>query len=399
MKGGFLQKLYARKGGIKLGIGRVAAAFPKILNKKIPAYHVAGTNGKGTVVYALSHILEKNGFKTGRFISPHLVEFNERIAIDGIDITDDEVASLYNYLEKNLDDFDDLSFFEITFLMAWKHFENNNCDRVVIEVGLGGRIDATNVIDWKKTDIITSIGLDHMHILGSTLEEIATEKMGIIKKGDTVLLGGDKNNVFFNWLKDESQKRAAREVFFLSGNEYYNETKHLDLSKVQKNNIRLACKAVEKTEEKVVFPSFKELLLPGRFQKVDKNIFIDIAHNKPAIEALVERIGETEKNNVNFIYGSMKDKDISSVLDILADVADKIFVVSVDEENRGAKVEDVVQKSSAKMKEKLLFCQNDIKTMETAVNDSQKFKKTLVVTGSFYTIEKFLRWKNEKGIS
>ncbi len=393
MKGGFLEKLYARRGGIKLGIGRVAAAFPQILEKKIAVYHVAGTNGKGTVVYALSHILEKNGLRTGRFVSPHLVDFNERIAIDGVDITDEEVGCLYNYLEKTVDDFDALSFFEITFLMAWKHFENNNCDRVVIEVGLGGRIDATNVIDWEKTDIITSIGFDHTHILGSTLQEIAFEKMGIIKKGDTVLLGKDEDPEFFNWLKNESEKRSEKEVSFLSENEYMKETKELDLSKVQRNNIRLACKAVEKTEKEAVIPDLADLFLPGRYQKIEENLFVDVAHNKPAIQALVERISETEKNGVNFIYGSMKDKDIDSVLNLLSTVSDKIFVVSVDEENRGAKVEDVINKASVDLREKLFFEEGDDRTMERGVKESKEDGKTLLVTGSFYTVEKFLKWK------
>ena len=99
-KEGFLQQLYQRRGGIKLGLGRVADAFPKIFEKKIPVYHVAGTNGKGTAVYSLDFMLRANGFKTGRFISPHLLDYNERIAVDGKDIKDDEVFEIYSYLEK-----------------------------------------------------------------------------------------------------------------------------------------------------------------------------------------------------------------------------------------------------------------------------------------------------------
>ena len=104
----FLQQLYQRRGGIKLGLGRVADAFPVIFEKNIPVYHVAGTNGKGTAVYSLDHILRSNGLKTGRFVSPHLLRYNERISVDGIDIADGEVREIYRYLEKKINNFEEL---------------------------------------------------------------------------------------------------------------------------------------------------------------------------------------------------------------------------------------------------------------------------------------------------
>ena len=119
----FLSNLYKRRGGIKLGLGRVVDAFPQIFGHPIPVYHVAGTNGKGTTVYAIDEILRSSGLKTGRFISPHLINYNERIAVNDCDISNDAVVDIYNYLEKKLSNFDELSFFEITFLIACKFFE------------------------------------------------------------------------------------------------------------------------------------------------------------------------------------------------------------------------------------------------------------------------------------
>lgn len=385
MKNDFLEKLFKRKGGIKLGLGRVANAFPLILEKKIPVYHVAGTNGKGTTVYSISHILEKNGFRTGRFISPHLFDFNERISVDGVDISDAEVRELYEFLEKNVNDFESLSFFEVTFLMAWKHFELQNCDRVVLEVGLGGRLDATNVIDWPKTDIITSIGLDHTHILGDTIEKIAYEKLGIVKHGDTVVIGSDE------WLKEESFSRGAKAVIDESycGDVEINRD---DLSPDQVKNIKLAVSAVKITEKNTVIPDFSQMVLPGRFQLIEPAVRIDVAHNPPAVRSLVEYTGKKGIRPV-VLFGAMKDKNIESVLDELAKIAVEIFVIAVEEENRGASVDEIFSRACKEVRNIMTRCENDGMSMKCAVESAEKHKTELLVTGSFYTIEKFVKWR------
>ena len=143
-------------------------------------------------------------------------------------------------------------------------------------------------------------------------------------------------------------------------------------------------------------PDFSGFTVPGRFQKMKDNVIIDVAHNPPAIKALVETISLTENRKVNFIYGSMRDKDIGSVIRYLGDIAEKIFVVSVDEENRGAKVTDIVEKADEYIKPLLFSADNDRETMKRALEDSTRNNIPLVVTGSFYTVEKFLRWQNEK---
>ncbi|HSW60982.1 MAG TPA: Mur ligase family protein [bacterium] len=386
MRNDFLEKLFKRKGGIKLGLGRVAGAFPSVLEKKIPVYHVAGTNGKGTAVYSIAHILEKNGFRTGRFISPHLFDYNERISVDGVDISDAKVRELYGFLEKNVDGFEELSFFEVTFLMAWKHFELENCDRVVLEVGLGGRLDATNVIDWRKTDIITSIGLDHTHILGDTIEKIASEKLGIVKKDDTVIIGSD-----ISWLKEDALSRGAETVTDenFCGNL---EIDRDDLSPHQIKNIKLAVTAVKITEKNIVIPDFSEMVLPGRYQLIEPDVRIDVAHNPPAVRSLVEHIAEKGIRPV-VVFGAMKDKDIGSVLDELARIAVEIHVITVEEENRGASADEIILRSSEYVKKIIKKSQNDEKTMKNALLSAHANNTELLVTGSFYTIEKFVKWR------
>ena len=387
----FFAKLFEKKNGIKLGIGRVAEAFPHVKTRNIPVYHVAGTNGKGTVVYAVSHILKGNGLKTGRFISPHIFSYNERISVDGENITDLEIIGIYKELESTIDNFDELSFFEITFLVAWKHFENENCDRVVIEVGLGGRIDATNVIDWPKTDVVTSIGLDHTHILGETLEQIAFEKLGIVKSGDTVILPQMDNAPLRKWMITQVNKVSRTKI--------HDESKGIILKKgkivrsdIQIKNMQIAVSAVLNTEKSIKIPDADSFYFPGRFEEIERGIVIDVAHNPPAVKTLTDHI-QKKGEKVVVIYGAMKDKDIGNCLNLLVKVSEKIFPVSLDFINRGAGVSEIVSRSDETARLLLEFGKSDQETMKKALNYSEKKGITLLITGSFYTIEKFVHWR------
>ena len=391
----FLQQLYQRRGGIKLGLGRVADAFPVIFEKNIPVYHVAGTNGKGTAVYSLDHILRSNGLKTGRFVSPHLLRYNERISIDGADITDVEVREIYEYLEKKINDFSELSFFEVTFLIAWKYFEISGCDRAVFEVGLGGRLDATNVIEGPKTDIITSIGLDHTHILGDTLEKIALEKLGIVKKNDKVLIGGSADRAFDKWMAEVALSKGAASVD--------DDSLDLDIafppscmSPEQKKNVRLAVKAALLGEGKgLKIPDFSEMKIPARFEFIEPDIVTDVAHNPPAISSLAKTVSE-KIGKVVVLYGAMKDKDITQVLDLIGGISDDIFVINLEADNdRGAKVSDILDRAGSKVSNKIKYGKTDEKTIEEALSFARKNGKKLLVTGSFHTVEKFMNFREK----
>ena len=383
----FLRSLYQKCGGIKLGLGRVADAFPLIFEKKIPVYHVAGTNGKGTTVYGIDAILRSNDFKVGRFISPHLLNYNERIAVNGEDISDEAVLEIYNYLNKKINNFDELSFFEVTFLIAWKFFEISGCDRAVFEVGLGGRLDATNVINYPKTDIITSIGLDHTRILGDTLEKIALEKLGIVKKDDSVFIGRSSDTDFDKWMIKTALEKGAKSAF----DDKLDDFDVIDsLCPEQNKNIRLAVKSVTATESlNLVFPDFSQLKLPGRFEMIEPGIVADVAHNPPAVRSLCETVAK-RYSKVVVLYGAMKDKDISSVLDFISEISDNIFVINLDADNRGAKISDIEERASSSVKSKIRWGGTDEETMKQAVDFAKENEKILLVTGSFHTIEKFM---------
>ena len=392
----FLQQLYQRRGGIKLGLGRVADAYPVVFEKKIPVYHVAGTNGKGTAVYSLDHILRSNGLKTGRFVSPHLLKYNERISVDGVDIEDGEVREIYRYLEKKINIFDELSFFEITFLISWKYFELKGCDRAVFEVGLGGRLDATNVIAGAKTDIITSIGLDHTHILGDTLEKIALEKLGIVKKEDIVLIGSSADSAFDRWMAETAISKGAAVVADDTSDVAINYPSFC-ASPEQEKNVRLAVKAALISEEKgVTVPDFSGMSLPARFEFVEPDIVVDVAHNPPAIGSLAKTVSE-KIGKVVTLYGAMKDKDVTKVLDIIGEISDSIFIVNLEADNdRGAKVGDILERAGASVSDKIRYAETDEKTMDAALSYARENGKTLLVTGSFHTVEKFMNHRSAK---
>jgi len=387
----FFAKLFEKKNGIKLGIGRVGEAFPQVKINSIPTYHVAGTNGKGTVVYALTHILKENGFKTGRFISPHLFSYNERISVDEKNIEDSQIIDIYNKLEIELENFEELSFFEITFLVAWQHFENEGCDRVVIEVGLGGRIDATNVIDWPKTDVITSIGFDHTHILGNTLKEIAYEKLGIVKKDDILILPQMDNRPLRKWMVSKIENIEGVSIHDAGKGSFFKSGK-VERSAVQIQNMQIAIAAVLNTESGISIPEADGFYFPGRFEEIEKGVVIDVAHNPPAIKTLTDHIA-LKNEKVAVIYGAMKDKDVGKCLNLLSKVSERIFPVSIDCLNRGSTVADIVSRSDEFVKTLLDYDMTDDETIKKAFLYSKEKGITLIVTGSFYTIEKFVQWR------
>ncbi len=393
MTKGFLESLFARRGGIKLGLERIEAAYSQVKKSDAKIYHVAGTNGKGTVVYSLTHLLMNMGFKVGTFISPHIVDYNERIAINGKNISEGELKELYLWLEENTDNFDELSFFEITFLMAWRYFEQNGVDRMVFEVGLGGRLDASNVMTGPKTDIVTSIGLDHTRVLGDNLYDIAGEKLGIVKEGDRLFIGNIEDADLLRWMEKMGRDMGA-EIFSSGELPEFVDPEGFPLSPKQRFNLGLAARAVSETEGYDGPFDFSKLALPGRFQRIGERVILDVAHNPPAIESLVSHV-ESGVGRVNVLFGAMRDKDVTDVMRQLGRVADKIYLIHLDNNmERGATVEEILERTPENLRDRCSFASDTEETMATALEDSEKEDKNLLVTGSFFTLEKFLRWFN-----
>lgn len=278
-----------------------------------PTIHVAGTNGKGSVCTKIGAALQAEGYKTGLYTSPHITSFRERIQIDGKMISEEELASLYTEA--------DATYFEVATLLAFLHFRQHRVDIAVIETGLGGRLDPTNVIT-PLVSVITSIGYDHMDILGSTLEEIAREKAGIIKQNTPVVLGRDVPSIYM-------LEKAA----LLNSPLYQNTMTHIDFDEENQETARLALSVLKPhfpTSETSVRIGLKAMP-PCRFERhsCEKEVVFDVAHNGHGFQRLVQRLKYTYPNCAyRFVVGFSKGKDISECAGLIQEAASGVHLVT-----------------------------------------------------------------------
>lgn len=312
---------------------------------KIKTIHVAGTNGKGSVSHILAAVFQENNYKTGLYTSPHLKDFRERIKINGRMIPED---FLIDFVEKTKGISEEIkpSFFELTFVMALEYFAQQKVDLAVIETGLGGRLDSTNVIS-PLLSVITNISFDHKDILGDTLAKIAFEKAGIIKQNIPVVIGEaipETRNVFLKKAAETHSKiYFAEEKYEIVSSDYHvkylaleilnketNEKNNyrLDLNGLyqQKNILSVLC-AIDLLkqdfllkEEKIknALSNVKKLTgLFGRWEIIHEKpiVALDVAHNEDGIKQLMQQINQSKFDQLHFIFGMVKDKDIEKVLE------------------------------------------------------------------------------------
>ena len=317
---------------------------------KFKSIHIAGTNGKGSTSHMLAAILQQAGYKTGLYTSPHLKDFRERIRINGEMISQEFVVDFVERT-KTISDEIQPSFFELTVAMAFDYFEKEKVDIAVIETGLGGRLDSTNVIT-PLLSIITNIGYDHMNILGNTLPEIAAEKAGIIKAGVPVVIGESRpetKNIFLNKAKAmKADIRFAEDEFIISKvkyNPFFLECElidtrlkmpcafTLDLNGLyQVKNLCTVLTAIGVLEEQGILEidadeqealsRVKELTgLHGRWEVISRDpmIILDVAHNEDGVRQLLKQvaIAKEETSKIHWVMGMVKDKDIHKVLSLL----------------------------------------------------------------------------------
>ena len=297
---------------------------------KFKSIHVAGTNGKGSVSHFLASILQEAGYKVGLYTSPHLVDFRERIRINGEMIPQQEVV---DFVERNRQLFADLklSFFEMTVGMAFDYFAQEKVDIAVVEVGMGGRLDSTNVI-LPELSVITNIGLDHTQFLGDTLEKIAVEKAGIIKEGVPVVVGETQPET------EPVFRRIATERFapITFADQHYvvddisRYTEELT-GEYQKKNIATVLEAVEVLNSCSRFTISNSQLqrglsrvvtnthLHGRWQTIgtDPLTICETAHNEPGIRAMMDKLKSMDFKRLHLVYGCVNDKDFRSILHLL----------------------------------------------------------------------------------
>jgi dihydrofolate synthase/folylpolyglutamate synthase len=318
--------------------------------KKFPTIHIAGTNGKGSSSHMLASIFQAAGFKTGLYTSPHLYDFRERIKVNGQMCPETFVTSFTNKVKPIIEEIEP-SFFEITVGMAFEYFALENCDIAIIETGLGGRLDSTNVIQ-PILSLITNIGWDHMALLGNTLQAIASEKAGIIKPNTPVVISemidetkpvfekfaSDKNAPIY-FAEDFIEFRSFTNHWTYAQFDYDTISVNCDLpGRYQYKNIRGVLQCVHllramgwNLQEEIVLKAFQQIKLTtglmGRWECLQESpkLFLDVAHNEHGMHALLDQLATLSFNHLHIITGMVKDKDVDAVLGMLPKEASFYF--------------------------------------------------------------------------
>lgn len=345
--------------GIKPGLQRIRVLLEHLgdPHKKLKYIHVAGTNGKGSTVAFMSSILAEAGYKVGIFTSPHIQRFSERIRINQAEIPESDIARITGIIKEKIELMLDQGMsnpteFEIVTAMAFQYFAEQGCDIVVLEAGMGGRLDSTNIIDAPEAAVITTISYDHMEVLGGTLQEIAGEKAGIIKRDCDVVLYPQEPGVerlFEQVCQEQSAGLHKVELSSLSPAGFdkfrpefdYEEYKSLRISLLGNYQIRNAAVAIKTMEvlkekdykigEEALRNGLLKAKWPGRFEIVNRSplFLIDGAHNPESVITLADnlKIYFPEKK-ITFVTGVLADKDYKSMMETVIPRAERFITVT-----------------------------------------------------------------------
>jgi len=412
--------MFSKSGqsAFKKGLENITALCKALGNpqNEFPSVHIAGTNGKGSTSHLMSAAFQQNGYKTGLYTSPHLIDIRERIRINGIPV---EKEFVIQFIEENKSLIAAIqpSYFELNVAMAFSAFAKEKVDIAVIETGLGGRLDSTNII-MPILSIITNIGLDHTEILGDTLEKIAIEKAGIIKEKIPVLIGEtqtETEKVFIEKAFIHHAPIYFSEHFWAlipaGSNQHFQSFKAVEsksksilpiksdlLGSFQKHNITTALAATQILNEsgwdlppETVLKSFEQVKkttgLSGRWDwiQTSPNIILDVAHNAAGIQYLMENLKNTELprgGKLHMVVGFVKDKDIHSALQLFP--KDAIYYFTQAKIPRALPANELWEKALV-----LNLTGTAYPTVEIALNNAiKKLKKndTLLITGSFFIV-------------
>ena len=340
--------------GSRLGLERMELLLNLLGNpeKELKYIHIAGTNGKGSTAAMLASVLNEAGYKTGLFTSPYIQYFNERIQINGENIPDAKLIAVVEQLKDLIDKMDDKpTEFELITIIAFWYFYQCRCDIVVLEVGLGGRLDSTNVIPSPEVAVITAIDLDHTRELGDTIEKIAVEKAGIIKKNCDVVLYQQKQSVFkvLEKICHETSARLHLVDFShieVTESNMYGQCLNFEgfreigidlLGEYQQKNAAVVLKTIEILQNKGwdivikdVIGGMKKAKWPGRFEVLMRKPYfvIDGAHNPNGVQSLVDNINRYFKDRkIIFLIGVLKDKDYEAMIKLIMPYGDRFIIV------------------------------------------------------------------------
>jgi dihydrofolate synthase/folylpolyglutamate synthase len=403
-----IQFLYSlRMFGAKFGLENTLelAAFVGNPQEKLRFIHVAGTNGKGSTCAMLESIYRSAGLRVGLFTSPHLVSFSERMQVDRKLISDSDVIRLVMEMQSVLKHFPETehpTFFEVVTVMALKYFAEEKCELVIWETGLGGRLDATNIVT-PLASVITNVQYDHQKWLGDTLSQIASEKAGIIKPGIPVLTTAEEPEAL-RVIRETAQKNQARLT------EVAPET--LDprialplLGEYQRSNASLAVATVRALSDQIIVSEeqirrgLETVFWPGRlqlFKRGSQTFLLDGAHNPAGVETLTKTVGKTFSEHPALVVGMLGDKNWQAMCQMLATLGGTIFAVPV-QTDRTVKPIDMVE---AFKPAHVIACTSLAEALERSRNES-----FVVITGSLYLIGEAMELlglspaRNERGLN
>lgn len=342
--------------GSKPGLSRVTELAEKMGNPQnnLKIVHVTGTNGKGSVCAMLDSILLNAGYKTGRFSSPWIEKINEYISVNGREISDDDFAKLVLKVKDKADQMaESPTEFEFISVAAFEYFKEENCDIVIAETGMGGLSDATNFIENPILSIITGVAIDHTKFLGETIEEIATQKAGIIKEGAPVLFGGDEDSAYkviekaANKINSEVFATDEKSLDIISSDIYGNKFiyRGLEIStslagEYQQKNAMTAIDAADiltmqglDISDESIIDGLKDVKWKGRFEVLNENplLIFDGGHNVNGILNFAKTVKDYfGDKKVNIITGILADKEYKKIAKILSMLADEVFTVTPD---------------------------------------------------------------------
>lgn len=404
MKNDFIKYANSFQAVSKLGLESPTQLLELLGNphKDLKFIHVAGTNGKGSVCCFLQSILSKAGYKTGKFTSPDMLSVHERITIDNVPISDEDMNKTMEKVQIAAEQTKEIlgtipTQFEIWTAAAFCYFKENNCDIVVLEVGLGGRLDATNVIDSPVVSVITRIDIDHINYLGDTIEQITKEKCGIIKENSKVVtIPQDKNiiTIINNFCTEKNSPLTISKIPESHPNEHrecfnYDEIKDIKLSLAGINQVENASLAIETAKILSIDSEFiKQGLLStkhiGRFEIISKSPYTvyDGAHNENGFKSLLNNLNRYfNTKEITFICAFMKDKDISNIYSLLEPYRpySKIITTTVLNNERAESAEELSNKFSNKG-----FLTMHSENVKTAYELAKKDSDLIVICGSLY---------------
>ena len=374
---------------------------------------IAGTNGKGSTVAILESILHESSHSVGAFTSPHIISYNERIRLNKQEVDTSELIDTFKIIDEARDD-TTLTYFEFATLTAFYLFSKKNLDYAILEVGLGGRLDATNIID-SDLSIITSIGIDHTEFLGTTIDSIAMEKAGVMRPFMPCIYAGKnppsaifryankiKSRLMFNendfnikrdkesWLWSNSNKKIRLPLLPLVGDFQYDHAG----AAINAINI-LNPKILD--DKKCMDNGIKNISLLGRYQILSRKpeIILDVAHNEDSAQKLQENLKRDPNQHTIAIIGILKDKDVYSLIKPMINIVDSWYCVTIDN-SRGMNAREIKTRMSTLVGKDKIFTFDNIADASAIAMSNLDTDHRLIIYGSFYTVSDYLSYYESK---